>query len=54
MVVDLATGSVGPDATAPVVDCFSVGVLEHGVLVTLPGVPSPASSGISGQDAIAW
>jgi hypothetical protein len=46
--------SLGPDATAPVVDCFSVGVLEHGVLVTLPGFPSPASSGISGQDAIAW
>ncbi len=46
--------SLGPEVTDPLVQCFSVGVLVDGKLVTLPGFPSPASSGISGQDAIAW
>jgi hypothetical protein len=46
--------SLGPEVTDPLVECYSVGVLVHGELVTLPGFPSAASSGISGQDAIAW
>jgi hypothetical protein len=46
--------SLGPDVTEPLVDCFSIGALRHGRLVTLPGFPSPSSSGISGQQAIAW
>jgi hypothetical protein len=46
--------SLGPKATVPLVDCFSVGVLAHGTLFTLPGFPSATSSGISGQNAIAW
>lgn len=46
--------SLGPDASDPLVDCFSVGALVHGKLITLPGFPSPTSSGISGQNAIAW
>jgi hypothetical protein len=46
--------SLGPEVTDPLVECFSVGVLTGGKLVTLPGFPSAASSGISGQDAIAW
>jgi hypothetical protein len=46
--------SLGPDLTDPLVACFAVGVLVAGKLVTLPGFPSAASSGISGQNAIAW
>jgi hypothetical protein len=46
--------SLGPEVTDPLVQCFSIGVLMHGKLVTLPGFPSAASSGISGQNAIAW
>ena len=46
--------SLGPAVGDPLVECFSIGVLMHGKLVTLPGFPSPSSSGISGQDAIAW
>jgi hypothetical protein len=46
--------SLGPEIAAPLVDCFSVGVLKHGTLFTLPGFPSATSSGISGQSAIAW
>jgi hypothetical protein len=46
--------ALGPEVTEPLVKCFSVGVVMPGKLVTLPGFPSPASSGISGQDAIAW
>jgi hypothetical protein len=37
------------------VDCFSkLGALVDGQIVSLPGFPSPSSSGISGQQAIAW
>ncbi len=46
--------SLGTSVTSLLVDCFSIGVLAHGKLLTLPGFPSAASSGISGQDAIAW
>jgi hypothetical protein len=46
--------ALGPQATEPLVECFSIGALLHGKLVTLPGFPSPSRSGISGQDAIAW
>jgi len=46
--------SLGPEVTNPLVECFSVGVVMPGKLVTLPGFPSAGSSGISGQDAIAW
>ncbi len=46
--------SLGPESTEPLVECFSIGVVMRGKLVTLPGFPSAASSGISGQDAIAW
>ena len=46
--------ALGPTVTDPLVECFSIGVLVHGKLVTLPGFPRPSSSGISGQAAIAW
>jgi hypothetical protein len=46
--------SLGPDVTEPLVNCFFIGALQHGKLVSLPGFPSPSSSGISGQQAIAW
>jgi hypothetical protein len=46
--------ALGPTATEPLVACFLMGVLVHGELVTLPGIPSATSSGIAGQDAIAW
>ncbi len=46
--------ALGPTATEPLVACFSMGVLLHGQLVSLPGIPSATSSGIAGQDAIAW
>jgi hypothetical protein len=46
--------SLGPEVTEPLVDCLSVGALRHGRLVSLPGFPSPSTSGISGQQAIAW
>jgi hypothetical protein len=37
------------------VDCFSkLGALVNGQIISLPGFPSPSSSGISGQQAIAW
>jgi len=47
--------SLGPGGRHPLVDCFSkVGALVDGQIVSLPGFPSPSSSGISGQQAIAW
>jgi hypothetical protein len=47
--------SLGPGGQHPLVDCFSkLGVLVNGQIVSLPGFPSPSSSGISGQQAIAW
>jgi hypothetical protein len=46
--------ALGPVVTDPLVECFSIGVLKDGKLVTLPGFPSATSSGISGQNAIAW
>ena len=47
--------SLGPGGQHPLVDCFSrLGALIDGQIVSLPGFPSPSSSGISGQQAIAW
>jgi hypothetical protein len=47
--------SLGPGGQHPLVDCFSkLGALIDGQIVSLPGFPSPADSGISGQQAIAW
>jgi hypothetical protein len=46
--------SLGPGGQHPLVDCFSeLGALVDGQIVSLPGFPSPSSSGISGQQAIA-
>jgi hypothetical protein len=47
--------SLGPGGRHPLVDCFSkLGALVNGQIVSLPGFPRPSSSGISGQQAIAW
>jgi hypothetical protein len=46
--------SLGPGVPDALVECFSIGALLAGKLITLPGLPSAASSGITGQDAIAW
>jgi hypothetical protein len=47
--------SLGPRGQHPLVNCFSkLGALVDGQIVSLPGFPSPSSSGISGQQAIAW
>ena len=47
--------SLGPGGQHPLVDCFTkIGALVDGQIVILPGFPSPSSSGISGQQAIAW
>jgi len=47
--------SLGPGGRHPLVDCFSkLGALVDGQIVSLPGFPSESSSGISGQQAIAW
>jgi hypothetical protein len=47
--------SLGPGGQHPLVNCFSkLGALVDGQIVSLPGFPSPSSSGISGQQAIAW
>jgi len=47
--------SLGPGGQHPLVDCFSkLGALIDGQIVSLPGFPSASSSGISGQQAIAW
>jgi hypothetical protein len=47
--------SLGPFGRHPLVDCFSrLGALVNGQIISLPGFPSASSSGISGQQAIAW
>jgi hypothetical protein len=47
--------SFGPGGRHPLVDCFSkLGALVDGQIISLPGFPSASSSGISGQQAIAW
>jgi hypothetical protein len=47
--------SLDPGGRNPLVNCFSkLGALVDGRIVSLPGFPSPSSSGISGQQAIAW
>jgi hypothetical protein len=47
--------ALGPGGQHPLVDCFSkLGALVNGQIISLPGFPSPSSSGISGQQAIAW
>jgi len=47
--------SLGPGGRHPLVDCFAkLGALVNGQIVSLPGIPSPSSSGIAGQQAIAW
>lgn len=47
--------SLGPGGRHPLVDCFGkLGALVTGQIVSLPGFPSPSSSGIAGQQAIAW
>lgn len=50
--------ALGPDATSPLVDCFSFGVLAHRTLVTLPGVPGEVTGvpgdGLPDSGGIAW
>ena len=47
--------SLGPGGRHPLVNCFSkLGALVDGQIISLPGFPSASSSGISGQQAIAW
>jgi hypothetical protein len=50
--------ALGPDAASPLVDCFSFGVLAHGMLVTLPGVPGEVTGvpgdGLPDSGGIAW
>lgn len=47
--------SLGPGGRHPLVDCFSkLGALVDGQIVSLPGFPSPSTSGISGLQAVAW
>jgi hypothetical protein len=50
--------ALGPDATRPLVYCFGFGVLAHGALVTLPGVPSEVTgvpgTGFPSPQSIAW
>ena len=47
--------SLGPGGRHPLVGCFSkLGALVNGQIVSMPGFSSASSSGISGQQAIAW
>lgn len=46
--------SMGPAGVQPLVACPAFGRVENGKLKKLPGFPSPALSGISGQQAAAW
>jgi hypothetical protein len=46
--------SLGPTGVQPLVSCFTFGRVDNGRLTPLPGFPSPASSGIAGQQAGAW
>jgi hypothetical protein len=47
--------SLGPGGRHPLVDCFAkLGAVVNGQIVSLPGFSGPSSSGISGQQAIAW
>ena len=47
--------SLGPGGQHPLVDCFSkLGALVDGQIVSSPGFPTASSSGMSGQQAIAW
>ena len=50
--------ALGPEPTSPLVECFSFGVLTHGTLVTLPGVPGEITGvpgdGLPDSGGIAW
>jgi hypothetical protein len=42
------------DGIQVLVACFAVGRVDGDQFTPLPGLPSPSSSGISGQQAVAW
>ena len=46
--------SLAPAGVHVLVDCFGFGRVDDSRFVSLPGFPSPSSSGISGQEASAW
>lgn len=47
--------SLGPGGAHPLADCNNaIGAVINGQLVSMPGFPSPSSSGMDGQEAIAW
>lgn len=47
--------ALGPSGRHPLVDCFDkLGAVVNGQIASLPGFPSPSSSGIADQQAIAW
>jgi hypothetical protein len=46
--------SLAPAGTHVLVACFAIGRVDGYLFTALPGFPSPSSSGISGQQAVAW
>jgi hypothetical protein len=46
--------SLGPAGLNVLVECYSFGRVGGGAFTSLPGFPSPSSSGISRQSAAAW
>jgi hypothetical protein len=46
--------SLAPTGTHVLVACFAIGRLDGDRFTPLPGFPSPSTSGIGGQQAVAW
>lgn len=46
--------SLAPSGTHVLVACFAIGRIDGDRFTPLPGFPSPSSSGISGQQSVAW
>jgi hypothetical protein len=46
--------SLAPAGSHVLVACFAIGRLDGEQFTPLPGFPSPSSSGISGQQSVAW
>jgi hypothetical protein len=46
--------SLAPRGIHVIVACFAIGRIDGDRFTPLPGFPSPSSSGISGQQAVAW
>ena len=46
--------SLAPTGTHVLVACFAVGRVDGDRFTPLPGFPAPSSSGIGGQQAVAW